>query len=528
MNCKNIITICLTFCVLQLFSQTETELKPTIKSATVFRNGAFILSEVKTVLKPGLNRISIIGNPEKIDAKSIQLNGIGNFTILSVKPGISYIQRVNETTIKREKTLAKKDSITYQLKVLNANIEASKLEEAMLITNNETRGSQTGVSILELKQIALYFSQTMTQIKQKQRQFNTKIEHLQNELNATNSELYHKDSTEKWYSKVDVEVNAPAQTNATLLLEYFVSGASWSPIYDLRVNDLTGKMYLVYKAQIYQNTGLDWNNVALTISTGNPMLNNEKPSIRKRFVDAYQITNDSYKFKSKSTEMGSVRGARTENTAFYIDGVKIQNTTNIDFAIEKPYSIASNNKPYLVEINKYTFDALYEIYAAPEWDKSAYLTAQTSGWENNGFETGDMNIFLAGTFIGTTYFNPNTTSDTLTLSLGRDKSTIIDRVQTTDFSKNKTLSNVVEETFEYTIKVKNTRDYPIKTKIEEQIPLSKNDDVKVNIISIGDAKQDSESGILTWALTLKAKETITLKYSYSVKRPKDRKIDVVY
>lgn len=547
MNYKNIITSCLIFCSLQLFSQTQTEVKPKIKSVTVYRSGALIESEAKTVLKPGINRITLVGNSERIAAKSVQLTGIGNFAIISVKPGTSYLQGSDAANRKREKAALRRDSIQKMLKVLNANLEASRLEETMLISNSDIEGTQTGVSLLELKQIAVYYAQTLKQIKQRQKQINSKIELLNNEFKIISGDLQQKDASEQWFTKIEVELKASAQTNATLNLDYFTYDASWSPVYDIRVNDLTGKMNVAYKAQIFQKTGLDWNNVALTVSTGNPMFNNEKPIIKKRFVDAYVKTTSQYNYKSmtgRSAEgiatsmagvqgndgqMGSVRGARTDGTITYVDGVSVmKNSTNIDFAIEKPYSIASNNKPYLVEIKKYVFDAQYEIYAAPEWDKSAYLTAQTSGWENNGFEVGMMNIFLAGTFIGTTNFDPNSTTDTLTLSLGKDKSTNIERVRSTDFSKTKLLSNAVEETFAYTIKVKNTRDYPIKVKIEEQIPIAKSDDITVTIVSMEGAKQDKESGILTWALNLKAKETITLKYVYTLKRPKDRKVDVVY
>lgn len=547
MNYKNIITSCLIFCSLHLFSQTQTEVKPKIKSVTVYRSGALIESEAKTVLKPGINRITLVGNSERVVSQSVQLTGIGNFAIISVKPGTSYLQGSDAANRKREKAALRRDSIQKMLKVLNANLEASRLEETMLISNSNIDGTQTGVNLLEMKQIAVYYAQTLKQIKLRQKQINSKIELLNNEFKIISGDLQQKDASEQWFTKIEVELKAPAQTNATLNLDYFTSDASWSPVYDIRVNDLTGKMNVAYKAQIFQKTGLDWNNVALTVSTGNPMFNNEKPIIKKRFVDAYVKTTSQYNYKSmtgRSAEgiatsmagvqgndgqMGSVRGARTDGTITYVDGVSVmKNSTNIDFAIEKPYSIASNNKPYLVEIKKYVFDAQYEIYAAPEWDKSAYLTAQTSGWENNGFEVGMMNIFLAGTFIGTTNFDPNSTTDTLTLSLGKDKSTNIERVRSTDFSKTKLLSNAVEETFAYTIKVKNTRDYPIKVKIEEQIPIAKSDDITVTIVSMEGAKQEKESGILTWALNLKAKETITLKYVYTLKRPKDGKVDLVY
>lgn len=548
MNYKNIITVFLIISTFQLFSQTETEITSKIKSVTVYQKGAVIQSETKTMLKSGINRISIVGIPQQINTKSVQVTGIGNFTIISVKTGFTYVEKETATKLRREKAYAKKDSILFQLKVQNAYLEAARLEETMLLANNKIGGNQTGVSLLELKQIALYFTQTMTQIKQKQKQINAKIYSLNLELNRTHELINLSGEKEQLYSKIDIELNAPIQTNATLNIEYLAYNAGWTPLYDIRVNDLTGKINLSHKAQIYQNTGADWNNVALTVSTGNPMINSEKPIVKKRYVDAYvkQKRVKNYRKTTEATasyagvegndgQMGSVRGARTDGTVTYVDGVSvgrtvlpIQNTTTVEFVIDVPYSIGSNNKPYLVDIKKYVFDANYEIYAAPELDLSAYLTAQTTGLDGNGFESGDMNIFLGGSFIGTVDFDPLSTNDTLVLSLGKDKSTSIERKRTNDFSKTKVMSNAVEETYEYTIKVKNTRDYPVKVKIEEQIPIAKSDEITVNIISIGDAKQDTETGILTWALNMKAKETITLKYIYTLKRPKDRKVDVVF
>ena len=422
-------------------------------------------------------------------------------------------------------------------------MEAIRLEETLLLSNSQIGGKNTGVSILELKQIAIYYSQTLAQIKQRQKQMKAKIDRINEEIRILKLDLNQKDNPNKWFSKIDVVLKSQMQTNATLSLDYFTAGAGWNPIYDARVNDLNGKINVVYKAQIFQNTGLDWNNVNLKISTAEPLVNNEKPIVRKRYVTAYVAYDDNLRTLNGRSAPGRVSNMVSveqlevtidSKADSYVNGVKVvetvkvQNPTNIDFTIEKPYTITSNNKPYLVEIKKHVFDAFYEVYAAPEWDKSAYLTAKSMGWDGNGFEPGNMNIFLGGTFIGTTVFDPSSISDTLMLSLGKDKSTTVDRVITSNFSKSKALSSKEEETYVYTIKVKNNRNYPIKLRLEEQIPISKSDVIKVTFVSTGGASQNLETGILTWTPTLKPMETITISYSYSVKKPKDKQIDIVY
>lgn len=541
MNYKNIITICLILNTLSLFSQTE--IKSEIKSVTVYRKGARVQSEVKTVLKPGLNKVSFVGNPDKIVAKSVQLSGAGDFSIISVKLGTSYTAFDDAIKNKKEKALEKIDILTAQLNIANVNVEAIRLEETLLLSNSQIGGKNTGVSILELKQIAIYYSQTLAQIKQRQKQMKAKIDRINEEIRILKLDLNQKDNPNKWFSKIDVVLKSQMQTNATLSLDYFTAGAGWNPIYDARVNDLNGKINVVYKAQIFQNTGLDWNNVNLKISTAEPLVNNEKPIVRKRYVTAYVAYDDNLRTLNGRSAPGRVSNMVSveqlevtidSKADSYVNGVKVvetvkvQNPTNIDFTIEKPYTITSNNKPYLVEIKKHVFDAFYEVYAAPEWDKSAYLTAKSMGWDGNGFEPGNMNIFLGGTFIGTTVFDPSSISDTLMLSLGKDKSTTVDRVITSNFSKSKALSSKEEETYVYTIKVKNNRNYPIKLRLEEQIPISKSDVIKVTFVSTGGASQNLETGILTWTPTLKPMETITISYSYSVKKPKDKQIDIVY
>ncbi len=548
MNYKNIITICLILNTLSLFSQAE--IKSEIKSVTVYRKGARVQSEVKTVLKPGLNKVSFVGNPDKIVAKSVQLSGAGDFSIISVKLGTSYTAFDDAIKDRKGKIFEKIDSLTAQLNTINATLEAIRLEETLLMSNYQIGGKNNGVSILELKQIAIYFSQTLAQIKQRQKQLNAKNNRITEEIRILKIELNQKDNPDKRFSKIDVVLKAQAQVNATLYLDYFTAGASWNPIYDARVNDLNGKINVVYKAQIFQNTGLDWNNVNLKISTAEPLVNNEKPMVTKRYVTAYVPYDGNLRTQSGRgaasivSNMAGVSSDTELNTQTfnwrdskadsYVNGVKVvetvkvQNPTNVDFTIDKPYTITSNNKPYLVEIKKHIFDAYYEVYAAPEWDKSAYLTAQSMGWDGNGFEPGNMNIFLGGTFIGTTVFDPSSISDTLMLSLGKDKSTTVERLITTDFSKSKALSSKEEETFVYTIKVKNNRNYPIKLRLEEQIPISKSDDIKVTVLTLTGATYVVETGILTWTPIIKPLETITISYSYSVKKPKDKQIDIVY
>ncbi|MEI6347593.1 MAG: DUF4139 domain-containing protein [Bacteroidota bacterium] len=528
MNYKSIILFLLITNAFSTFAQETVEINSQITDVVVFRQGAQVTSQAKTVLHAGVNHITVLGNPQNMVFASLQVNGVGNFTINSVKSRMDYSNN-EKLNLKQQAIIAKRDSIDAQIRLQQVLMEATTEEESLLNSNLEIGGEQTGINILELKQIADYSSITLTQIKQKQQLIKEKIEKLNKARKLIELELNNKSETAKVFSVVDLVLTAPVQTNAVIELQYFTPDAQWVPLYDLRVNDLNGKINLAYKAQVFQYTGLEWNKVQLTLSTGNPSSNMQKPTVRKRFVDAYADVKRRRKvaYTKQDGAMGSVRGARVSSTNEN-QIIPEQNPTTVEFPIPIPYTIKNNDNATLLELNKFNFEASYEVYAAPEWDLSAYLTAQTYGWEGNGFEEGNMNIFLSGSFIGAINLDPSSINDTLVLSLGKDKSTIIEREKTVDYAKNKALTNNVEETYAYTLKVKNTRNNIVKIKVEEQIPIPREEEISVNITNKGDAKYDAETGILTWSLTLKPKEMITLKYGYSLKRPKDRKVEMVY
>ena len=64
-----------------------------------------------------------------------------------------------------------------------------------------------------------------------------------------------------------------------LTAEYFTNNAGWTPIYDIRVDDISKPINLIYKADVFQNTGNDWKNIDVTLSTNNPSRNNTQPII---------------------------------------------------------------------------------------------------------------------------------------------------------------------------------------------------------------------------------------------------------
>jgi len=126
--------------------------------------------------------------------------------------------------------------------------------------------------------------------------------------------------------------------------------------------------------------------------------------------------------------------------------------------------------------------------------------------------------------VGQSYFDARSTTDTLDLSLGRDKNIVIKREKLKDFSSKSLVGLNQKESRGYEISVRNKKTQPVTIVIDDQIPVSTNKDIIVEKIDISNAKYDEPSGMLTWKNEIKPAETKKMKLVYSVKYPKDKTI----
>lgn len=147
--------------------------------------------------------------------------------------------------------------------------------------------------------------------------------------------------------------------------------------------------------------------------------------------------------------------------------------------------------------------------------------AEISDYSKYNLLPGEANIIFEGLYVGKTYINANQTSDTLNLSMGRDKKISIKREKVVDKSGTKFLSSKKEQTFTYDITVRNNKKEAVQLLLKDQYPLSPDKEIEVTLIESNDAKINSENGILTWDLNLKPNETKKIRISYKVKYPKD-------
>jgi uncharacterized protein (TIGR02231 family) len=140
---------------------------------------------------------------------------------------------------------------------------------------------------------------------------------------------------------------------------------------------------------------------------------------------------------------------------------------------------------------------------------------------------GQANIIYEGTYVGKSFIDPASTQDTLNLTLGRDKRVAIKREKLIDFSSIKFLGSNKLQKLTYEITVRNNKSEQVNILLKDQFPLTTNKDIEVELIDDGKATSvNTEIGVLNWQLTLAPGEIKKVRYTYTVKYPKDKTLNL--
>jgi uncharacterized protein (TIGR02231 family) len=534
---KNITLLLLLWLPISLLGQQEKPVSSTISGVTVFLAKAQINRAISTRLDAGKTHLIVTGLTSALDQSSIQVSGKGNFIILGISHRQNFLSELNvpkSLQVLRDSL----DLLQRELERESAEKEILNKEEQLLLSNQKVGGNNQNLTAAELKAMADFFRARFHEIltaRMKQdlkiKKLNEKITKVQNQIDEQN-ELYSTNTSE-----IVISVSAEAATTATLDVSYIVANAGWFPVYDLRATNTKSPVMLNYKANVFQNTGEQWENVRLKLSTANPNLSGLKPELATWWLDFYTYSYyDARKDKQRLMKSGAVHRAAEEDqmaaesmaagpaetAANYVS--TIQTTLNTEFDISLPYTVKSANKPTLVDIQNHELKANYVYSVAPKLDKDAFLIARATGWEDLSLLPGTANIFFEGTYVGETAIDPNSIRDTLNISLGRDKRIVVKREKLKDFSSKKLIGMNQRDSYAFEISVRNTKNEPIRIIIEDQMPISQNSQIEVTVLDTGSSKYNKDTGKMIWEMTIAPNETKKVSFKYEVKYPKGKTI----
>jgi hypothetical protein len=640
------------FCGLNnLFAEDAKTLKTKISEVTVFLDGAQIGRTGTATLSLGSQIFSVEGLSPSLDPSSIQVQGSGEFKVMGVNHRFNYFNK--------EKASKEEESLTDSTKKLNLLIEDAGLEinllqerENFLNTNKQIRGNNDNMDAPSLIAISKFYNAELHDIRTDKLKWTRRLQELvqrrnkfQNQLNSIRGKM--KERT----SEILIEISSSKVLTTQLKVSYLVANAGWKPSYDIRVSSIDKPLELIYKANVFQSTGEDWEAVQLKFSNAEPNLNANLPKLlpyylrfgqiyRKQVYDtratsatdfmgiqekrvdgrvtdadgepipyatiqvpnstqgtytdesgrfslhlspnAYQIVVNAVGYNSISQSVGEggyfeLRMAEQEtrlnevvinmdanvrrlparelsaDTYYYstnsVPGFLgkfknkeekdkkgiydntaqvelVENETTVEFVITEPYTIKSSGKPTVIDMKAIEIPAIYEYRTIPKLEESAFLIAQITDWSQYQLMQGQANLYFEHTFIGRSLLDVQFLTDTLDISLGRDKGVIVKRTMTKEFNSKEIIGTEQIAKRGYEIEIRNNKKQAINVVLFDQYPISTYKDLSVDLKESDGAKVSSEIGLLTWKFAITPNGQQKKTFRYHVKYPKGQIINL--
>ena len=540
---------------------TDKTVKSSIEKVTVYQQGAQIHRKAYFSIKSGTTKITIEGISPQIDPKSIQVEGTGEMTILDSKFAISYPTPIPQGTVIPTPKLDRElgvlnDSIfeidylimanQYKINLINSQISilsnngaikgVGKVNDSIPLLKDAMDFHYIKMNTLNIELLAITRKQALIQktknrINQRIQKINTFKQKTQFIQPNSNTPIY----------KIVITLSSQNGANGRLNVSYLVNDAGWTPLYDIRSNSSKNNVDLTYKAQVRQHTGVNWENVPLTLSTTNPYTNKTKPTLNPFYV-SFNMPVPSPVRNLNEVQVNSVRPAkkyRAESDKSLADEyldvgadyaynhtVIQEQLISVSYDISLPYTIESNNEVHMVLVRNENLKTDYRFYTVPKLDPSAYLIAELSNLGDLNLIPGNATIFHDGTYLGETYINPNTMADSLALSLGKDQNIQVKRTLLKDDSKTRVIGDKTMRTYAYLIEIKNHKSTSLNIKLQDQIPVAQTSEIEIEALDISKGKLNEVTGIIDWDLKLKGKETKTIKLVYVVSHSKTKQLNL--
>jgi uncharacterized protein (TIGR02231 family) len=349
--------------------------------------------------------------------------------------------------------------------------------------------------------------------------------------------------------EVRIELATAAATKATLRVTYAVRNARWTPLYDARLDtgakDRKPALELVRRAEITQATGEDWSNVALSVSTVRTARGGSAPDLNSLIVQyppaprpmgsANTGMMDAAKPlvraapaapPAKMAEAQSERADEHQATA-EVGGYQVV------FKIPGRVSVDASAGAKSLRVSTANMAPDLAVRAVPVKDPTAFLEASFKQNEDAPLLPGRVAIYRDGVFVGRGQMAAAGKDETVRLGFGADDKVKIER---TVVKRNEgsagllvTTSKTDERTFKTT--VRNGHDFPIRVAVEDQLPVSENEEIQVEMLSSNTAPTATnirdKRGVLEWAFEAKAGEVRDINFGWRVRWPKDKGVVMI-
>ena len=346
-------------------------------------------------------------------------------------------------------------------------------------------------------------------------------------------------------SKLEVRIDlaATAATRATLRVTYSVRKARWTPLYDARLDtgakDRKPALELVRRAEITQSTGEDWSNVALAVSTVRTARGGSAPDLNSLIVQYPQpprplgsaAFSDMAKLRQMPAPMALAEPA--EQRADEQQATAEVGGFQVTFRIPGRVSVGASEGARSLRVSTATIAPDLAVRSVPVRDPTAFLEASFAQGEDAPLLPGRVAIYRDGVFVGRGQMAAAGKGETVRLGFGADDKVKIERsvVRRNEGSAGLIVTTSKTDERAFKTSVRNGHDFPIRIAIEDQLPVSENEDIVVEMLPSTTPPTATNlrdrRGVLEWAFEAKPGEARDIAFAWRVRWPKDKGVVMI-
>ncbi len=524
------------------------EIQTQIGAVTVYPDRALVTRTGKAQLQSGARELIVAGLPAHIDTASLRASGRGAVAVKII--GVEA----------RERTLTRPNSPTAR--EVQAEFESAQ-DAGSALTDAVARLEGRAVTVKELAresahrfaktlaqgtietesatQLLDYVAEQLRQIDEERAQLETrKRDNAALQMSLADRLKQLQNGKGKRENVVAVLIEAGGEGEWELELSYLVGGVRWTPLYDARVTTANGaaKFNLSLNALVTQKSGEDWKSVALKLSTARPGLGSLPPKLNPIWVDVPRFTPEpiyaAASLRNRVAGEGDV-GEMLESlqpvtsldpASIAAEEVvaEVESTgggATVEFSLPHTLSVPGDGGNHRVAIAVREFPAHFDFLAIPRRIETAYLRATATNNSNLALLEGEVSIFRDGVFVGKAKLKNTAPGGELELFLGPHEQVRARREMTQREADKNFIGNVKRVHFAYEIELHNLKAHPVKVAVQDQIPVSRSENIKIKLRGAQPEATQSDLGLLDWTLDLGPGEKRVLRFDYGVETPRD-------
>uniref|UniRef100_A0A914X159 DUF4139 domain-containing protein n=1 Tax=Plectus sambesii TaxID=2011161 RepID=A0A914X159_9BILA len=549
-----------------------------VGGVTVYSDRAEVTRLVQATLKKGKNEVLVKNVSHMIDSDSVRVDGRGPAVICEVqyqqkatKQGEVDHDRIKQLTAEKDVLEKKRFELEDSVKVLTRQgevldgvaVQVGKGSSSAGSCGEDKKGSSfvlSDESLGNLSKFLGFYDEKVTAVQGKLRTLSEEMKQLNEEIEALDRRINELRCGDYGDLSRDISILLDSEEGGKveLAVSYQVYGANWRPSYDIRVFTNSAKpdeksaMKIYYYGMITQNSGEDWNDAELMLSTATPSIGGVIPTLPTMTVGIYkpppppppQQQMQCYDMaqprmmKRAMAFGGAAERAPMAAMAPMMEQAHMQveeNVISTCFVIARPSTIPSDGAEHKVSVTVIDLEPRFEHETVPSKSPVAFLTAKVTNTSTFPLLSGPTSIYLNNSFVAKSSVKAVSPKEEFDCSLGVDPAVRVEYKPAHKFHEQAGLiSRSSIDTHEQAIEIKNTKvGEKIKIVVREQIPKSTDEKIKITVMQPELPKNGDEPTTvklskdhnLEWSLQIPANEKRQLLVKWKVEYPAHEKVE---